>query len=406
MTTPGVASPTAWPPGITAGVLGLEARHTWWGELGPITLNQLWDDSGNRYVLARPGQPLRPGRAAAAAVYPLTRIQGLHSRTETDDNRAPLTARMGEEIYLSLQRAKTVTYEGTICGATLADLRRAGRHFRQSVSGTAETFMLVQANPLYARVDTALSGPLAGGESTIPVVSSAGIEPGWTVTVYGVVDERIVLAIPDSTSLTLDRFVDNAHETGNPVVAQPPAFAYLGRATQFDLGDEQTATNTAAYGPYQRPFVFAVRQHDPRYYAWRTRSAMNQPVNTPVTVTSYGSAPADPVLTIRPTSGHYLGTTLQIVNNTIGRELHVSGLFAGTGLTLNFLTGINGHVTINFANRTIVNETGYSLLRALDVNLTDWWDAGAMGLAPGNNELVVTGGNAGSFDVQWLDASW
>jgi hypothetical protein len=324
------------PPGIDAGVLGLEARHTWWGELGPVRFNQLWDDAGNRIVPARPGQILRPGRVPAAAIYKLTKITGLHSRPDSDDNRANLTGRVGEEVYPSLQRGKTVTYEGTIIAASLADLRRAETQLRRATAGTSKTFMLVEPHPTYGNVP----------------------------------------------------------------------YAYFARAMQLDLADEQTNSPSEAMGPYQRPFIFAVRQHDPRYYVWQQRSAMGLTAGGTYTVTNQGSAGADPVFTLHSTPGDYIGSVVRIFNLTMNRELRIDGLLVAPGLVFPITTVINGYVRINFADRTIMNNTGGSLVRGIDISLSDWWDAGIMGLAPGDNAIKAVGDNVGTFDVQWLDASW
>lgn len=331
-----IPPPDGTAPGIDAGVLGLEARHTWYGDLGPVALNYLWDDDGKRAVLAINGQSVRADRVGAAALYRLTRIQGLHARADAEDNRAALTGRLGEEIYPSQMRGKTVTYEGTIVGATLADLRRAEAQLRRATAGTYSGYMVVEPHPTYG-------------------------------------------AVP---------------------------YAYFARCTQLDIADEVTTSATSTWGPHQRNFVLAFRQHDPRYYVWEQRTdTANANGLVGTTITNQGTAPSDPIITVRPVLGGHI-SNLEVNNDTIGAVLALDSAISGAGITLNFLTGVNGYITINFLNRSIVNETGFSLLRCLDIGSSTWWDDGVMGLAPGDNLIRVEAPATGTFDVAWLDASW
>lgn len=89
----------------TDGVLGVEALHTW---NGVITLN---DKSGWPRIVIK-------------------RIRGLHDLPDSDDNREANTERIGETVYPSYARGKTITYEGEIRARSLHELRFGGQILR------------------------------------------------------------------------------------------------------------------------------------------------------------------------------------------------------------------------------------------------------------------------------------
>jgi hypothetical protein len=92
------------PVALADGPLGLEASHVWHGGIdgGNLTLNEL-------SVFPR---------------YRLTRIRGLFSAPEFEDEREPAFAQSGEFAYPSLMRGKTAVYEGLIEANTLQEIRQ------------------------------------------------------------------------------------------------------------------------------------------------------------------------------------------------------------------------------------------------------------------------------------------
>lgn len=95
------------------GYLGLEAKHVWYDG---FVLNDLsvWMPS--------------------SAYAKLQRITGWHSLPEADDNRDPLTGRIGEIVYRSFPRGKSVSYEGDIIAINAQQLRRFGNQMRSAFS--------------------------------------------------------------------------------------------------------------------------------------------------------------------------------------------------------------------------------------------------------------------------------
>lgn len=113
---------------VAHGIVGIEGIHVWNG----VELNRQLTDAG-------------------ATRWPLImfeRISGLHSLPEAEDNRAPATGRIGEVVYPSLPRGRTITYEGIIYGRTLYELRGAVASLRGSFSDrTNQGGMAVHPHP-------------------------------------------------------------------------------------------------------------------------------------------------------------------------------------------------------------------------------------------------------------------
>lgn len=88
---------------LTDGVLGLEAIHVWTPSNGPaLTLNDL----SQRFRIK------------------FDRMTGLKSLPEAENNSFLRTARIGETLLPSLVRGKTITIDGRLQAATMADLRQ------------------------------------------------------------------------------------------------------------------------------------------------------------------------------------------------------------------------------------------------------------------------------------------
>jgi hypothetical protein len=116
------------------GILGVEAIHLWNG----TELNrQLTDAGAVRWPLVR-----------------FNRITGLLGLPEADDNRAPATGRIGEIVYPGFPRGRTITYEGTIYGRNLQELRGASASLRGSFSErSAQGMMVVKPHPVVGGAD-------------------------------------------------------------------------------------------------------------------------------------------------------------------------------------------------------------------------------------------------------------
>lgn len=111
------------PFALNQGILGIEAIHNW---RGLVDLN------------TQTGLPR----------IEVDRVTGLHALPEADDNREPATGRIGEVTYPSLPRGKTITYEGTIYGRTLYDLRAHSALLRGACAErSAEGWMQVNPDP-------------------------------------------------------------------------------------------------------------------------------------------------------------------------------------------------------------------------------------------------------------------
>ena len=64
----------------------------------------------------------------------LDRIAGLHALPDADDNREATYAQHGEEIYASLVRGRTITYEGRVLARDLYSLRAHSLLLRRAAS--------------------------------------------------------------------------------------------------------------------------------------------------------------------------------------------------------------------------------------------------------------------------------
>lgn len=62
------------------------------------------------------------------------RITGLHALPDADDNREATYAWSGEQVYPSLNRGKTITYEGRILGADIYQLRALTHTLRHAAA--------------------------------------------------------------------------------------------------------------------------------------------------------------------------------------------------------------------------------------------------------------------------------
>ena len=130
---------------VAHGVLGVEAFHIWNG----VVLNQQKTNA----PVAHPGQRNTPRYDTVWPLVRFDRITGLHSLPEADDNRAPATGRLGEIVYPSLPRGRTITYEGFVYGRNLLELRGAVASLRGTFSNRSDQGMMT------VRPHPAVGGP-------------------------------------------------------------------------------------------------------------------------------------------------------------------------------------------------------------------------------------------------------
>lgn len=94
---------------IASGPPGLEVPHTWEGADGNFSLNDL---------------------SSAAAQIKLTKITGLFSLPELQDQRGNRAGRRGEVVFPSFGRGKTVVYEGVVRSKSLDGMRVLAQQLR------------------------------------------------------------------------------------------------------------------------------------------------------------------------------------------------------------------------------------------------------------------------------------
>lgn len=289
---------------VADGILGLEAVWT----CGSLTLN-------------------KPQGALPRVVF--DKISGLHSRPEADDDRAQNTGRIGEIVYPSPQRGKTVVVEGRVQAYTLQDLRNLSNQLRGQFASTAEQTITVAPDPAYGTV----------------------------------------------------------------------SWHFNARAIQLDIDDDQSSyPSTASPSPWQRDFILGLRQSDPRYYlvGGPETLAGGFASGATETATNQGTAPADPVI---------VGTVANGALVTM-ENLTVPANPSGHAYLITAAAPQAGTLTADFAARTVKvdNGAGTVLAVGLDYLSSTWWDQLVPGLAPGANQIKVTGLSA--WNVSWTSASW
>jgi hypothetical protein len=167
---------------------------------------------------------------------------------------------------------------------------------------------------------------------------------------------------------------------------------YRARTLALEIDDEQLVGYEAMPTPYQRGFIFTLRQSDPRYYLVGTVSGGGGS-GAVVTLNNTGNAPAVPNFTI---NGPISNGTVDFnrLGNTVPRLLRYSGV-----------TLANGQIAVlNFLERTFTRSDGESLEHLRVFDDSNWWDAGSAGLNAGVTQVSVSGGNA--WTVSFAPASW
>jgi hypothetical protein len=154
-----------------------------------------------------------------------------------------------------------------------------------------------------------------------------------------------------------------------------------GRAQAFEPQTRLVGALNDVLGPWQREFVLGIHLLDPRFY-W-SAGVDSGVVAGSVNVTNLGIAPTDPVLTVTST-----GASVTVYDDTRTRKL-------------TFPTPPAGALVIDFAARTAL--VGAQAVE-LDIAVSDWWDRGVPGLAPGLTSVRQVGGS--DLRVTFRHASW
>lgn len=111
------------------GPLGLEGRHQFKGG------DQMPPGANNEFSLFGYG---RHRRDLGASWIKLDKITGLHGKGDGDDWREPAEGRLGEIVYPSAQRGKTIVYEGRVCATTLKGQRQLAAQLRRFAAEASE----------------------------------------------------------------------------------------------------------------------------------------------------------------------------------------------------------------------------------------------------------------------------
>jgi hypothetical protein len=308
---------------------GIEARHSWQPASGPAF------PLGGVDLTSRSSWPN----------YRLQKIDGRHSRPDSDDKRDQRTGGIGEIVRRSLPRGKTEAWQGLIRGRTLLELRQGVGAFQAAFAENAEGTMTIFAPATYVGM------------------------PDFTFTA-----RVITCTVPDEQTFGPDR-----RETSG----------------------------------WERAFTLGLRLSDPRYYettlrtvtssAFTSSQGLHAPFAVPffipgpgvapgsLVASNGGTAPAEPILSL-----YGPWTDPGVVNDTVDAAL----IFKSGGLTV----GKGQILSLDFRTRQIAIDGSPVSRDRIDWDLSNWWDAGVMGLAPGDNTIRMVGGGAG--DPAKLVVSW
>lgn len=225
---------------------------------------------------------------------------------------------------------------------------------------------------------------------------------GKNVTVDGRVQAYTLQDLRNTCNALRGQFAATAEQT--ITVAPDPAYGtvswrFAARCTGLDIDDDQSNfPATASPSPWQREFTLALRQSDPRYYLTGGPETLagGFASGSTETATNQGTAPADPVI---------VGTVANGALVTM-ENLSVPADPSGHAYLITAAAPQAGTLTADFAARTVKvdNGAGSVLACGLDYLSSTWWDQLVPGLAPGANQIKVTG--LSSWNVSWTSASW
>lgn len=289
------------------------------GVLGLEGLHSILYDGEWQFTMQ--GQRFPNGLPYGTPVIKIDKITGIHSLAEGEDNRLNAESRQGELPYPSLTRGKTITYEGRIIAYSLRDLRKVTNAMRAKAQRLRYT------------------GDIGGIE----------VKPHPDYIGGG----------------------DNG------------AFFTTARVMALDIDEQQVRGRNAQPSPWQREFIFSLRQNDPR---WKWFPLAQQFfIGGSGQVTNRGNAPAEPTFLVAGPVND-----LTIHNVETGKQLvfHDLNIPLGKKFFVNFEQRSAGMPT---------NPNGLSpnvlKLGNLVSNVSSWWDSDQelQGLHPGVNNLLVYG---------------
>lgn len=174
---------------------------------------------------------------------------------------------------------------------------------------------------------------------------------------------------------------------------------YSARSMAFTMDDEQTLGEETRPTPFQRNFIATVRASDPRFYWSDVLNTGSQAGGATYNMANAGNAQTDPTFTIEVNDGAEL-----VIQN-----LSQLSAWDNNPLVLRFgASDYAGTVTISFARRTVfiheADQTVHDMESKLDLYNSTWWDELEPALAPGDNNVQVSG--ATSWSAFWASASW
>jgi hypothetical protein len=214
------------------------------------------------------------------------------------------------------------------------------------------------------------------GEVILP-----GARRGKTVVYEGSIQSKTLDALRTTTTAMLAAFRE-ASDEGTMAILGSVTWFFRARVTDLAIDDEQTGGLERVW-PFERTFTLTLRLSDSRSYVFASAASAG-PFSSASShvLTVAGGADVDPTFTV--TGVPSLGD-VEFYNGTLDRYLTFVDLPAGT-------------LIVNFGERT-ATVGGVDVMAHLDVaNSSWWWGPDATGLAPGANNVGVTGG---SWSATW-----
>lgn len=219
------------------------------------------------------------------------------------------------------------------------------------------------------------------GETVYP-----GDERGKTVVVEGIIQAKTVVTMEQARMAYLEAVGPNGptvmHHAA-PTDRGGVEFDSFVRVLSASCDEDFSFGPSAIPSAWQRNFAFTYRMHHP--YFFETSDPHTVTHATTLACPTAGNAPTEPKFTIT----HTAGDDVTITNTT-------------TDKLLKFVDLPGGDLVVTFIDRAA--KVGVTdCVRYLDDSLSTWWDEGADGLAPGDNDITIAGAS-GSTTCDWYDA--
>lgn len=282
----------------------------------------------------------------------------------------------------------------------------------------------------YAKVDRITGLASLGDAEDIRDLNAGGIgeiarrssRRGKTVTYEGKLRARSRDQLRAMETAMRAAFADQQVE--KEMVIAPPDFAmpdgesylFRARSLSLDIPDVETSPFGPALG-HERPFALSLRASDPRIYSATEQQADGDPLL--VELTSGGTAPVDPVVTLRIRKAAVASDSAVVVpgffiSRTAG-PLETDPPFLLVADTFFYA---DGYITFDFATRrAFMRRVSGTATVELPVSaLSTWWDDGVDGLLGAAVQEVGLVYNAGTpaggatylddLTVTWREAWW